>query len=162
METLESLNGFQSAVDLLVEALDEVRGFRTSIVKQVFRFHIACEQIAVVENMLERCDLHRVIVVPWRSPADVAFEVRLSQVREIEDLLFQIFDECSVGFLATHFQSPPDILEEVHMAELHDDTGVDCSRRHADGFVVIADQGKQFVAGVLELREELQQRLVVL
>lgn len=41
------------------------------------------------------------------------------------------------------------------MAELDDDTGVDVTRCHANGFVVIADDAQQFVASVLELHEEL-------
>lgn len=130
--------------------------------KQVFRFHIAREQIRVLEDMIERCNLERIIIVPWCSPTDVTFEIRLSQIRKIKDLLFQIFHECPVGFLTSYLQCFPDAFQEMHMTELDHDIGVDGSCRHANGFVVITDEGLEFVAGVLELCEELQQCLVIL
>lgn len=48
------------------------------------------------------------------------------------------------------------------MTELDDATWVHISGRHADGFVVIADECLQVVAGVLQFREELHESLVVL
>lgn len=162
MKALKPLNCFQSAVELLVVALDEIGSFRTAVVMEIFCLHIACQQIAVVEDVLQCADLQRIVIVSGRSPSDVAFEVRLSEVRQIEDLVFEIFQECSVRFVAAYLQCSADVLQEMHVAKLDDDTGVDSSCRHADGFIVIADESKQFVAGILELYEKLQQRLVVL
>ncbi len=130
--------------------------------KHVFRFHIAREQIGVLEDMIERCDLQGIIVVTWSSPANVSFEVCLSQIRKIKDLLFQIFHKTPVGFVAAYLQRLSYVFKKVHMAKLNDYTGVDSSRSHADGFIVIANECQKFVAGVLELGEELQQCLVVL
>ena len=162
MEALESLNGFQSSVELFVTAFDDVRGLGAAIVKELLRFHVACKQITVVEDVVERGDFHRIIVVPWCSPANVTLKIRLAECRKIEDFLFEVIDKFSVRFVASHFQGFADVLQEVDMAELDDDAGVHLTRCHANGFVVIADDSKEFVTGVLELREELHQRREVL
>lgn len=162
LEALESLNCFQSSVELLVVALNEVCCFRTAIVKKILRFHISCQQIAVVKDMLECSDLQRVVVVSWRSPADVTFQIRLTEVRKIEDLCLKIFKERSVCLFTAYLQGFSDVLEEMHMAKLHNNAGVDSFCRHADGFIVIADEGEQFIAGVLELYEKLEEGLIIL
>lgn len=94
--------------------------------EEIFRTDVAREQITVVEDMLERSDLERIIVVAGRSPADVTFQVRLAEVREIEDLLFDVCEEVPVSLFATDFECSPDVLEEVDVAEL----GSEC---HASG-----------------------------
>ena len=162
METLESLNCFQSSIELFVVALDEVRGFGTAVVMEMLRSHIAGQQIAVVEDVLQCSDLLWIIIVSWCSPADVPLEIRLAKVRQIEDFRFQILHERSVGFITSHLERLSDIFQEVHMAELNNHLRVDCSGCHANRFIVIADESKELVAGVLELREELQKGLVVL
>lgn len=48
------------------------------------------------------------------------------------------------------------------MAQLNDDTGIDSARCHSDGFIIITDERKKFISGILEFCEELQKRLVVL
>ena len=140
LEALESLNGFESSVQLFVVALNEIGRSWAAIVEELFCFDVASEEIGVLEDVFERCDLHRIIVMAWGSPANVTFEICLSQVRKIEDLLFQIFDESSVGFLAAHFQGSSNVLQKMDMTELHDDTGVNCSCRHANGFIVVTDE----------------------
>ena len=162
LKALESLNGFESAVQLFVVALNEIRCFRAAIMKELLRFHITGEQIAVVEDMLKGSDLQWIVVVSRRSPADVPFEICLTEVGKVEDLPFEIFHKCSVGFVASHLERSSDVFEEVHMAELDYNPGVDCFRRHTDGFIVVADESKELIAGVLQFREELEQCLVVL
>ncbi len=162
LKALESLNCFQSAVQLFVATFDEIGGLWTAIVKEIFRTDIAREQIAVVENMLERCDLERIIVVTRCSPANMPFEIVLPQTGKGEDLLFQIFDETPVRFLASHLQGLSNVLQKMDMAELDDDTRIDSNCCHANGFVVVADQCLQVIAGVLQLREVLEHRLIVL
>lgn len=130
--------------------------------KKIFRFHVTSEQIAVVEDVVKRGNLQCIIVVPWCSPANVTLEIRLPKVWKIENLLLQIFHECSVRFIASYFQCFPDVLKEMHMTELDDDGGVDMLRRHANGFVVITNQCQKFVTGVLEFREKLHESLEVL
>ena len=161
-EALEALNGFQSAVQLLVVALDEICGFRAAVVEEILCPDVTGEKIAVVEDVFERVNLERIIVVPWRSPTNVTLEIRLAEVWEIEDLLFQIGEKTSVRLFAADFERSSDVLEEVDVAELDDDIGVDGFGRHADGFVVVADERLKCVSGVLELREILEHRLVVL
>lgn len=48
------------------------------------------------------------------------------------------------------------------MAKLDDHLRIYCSGCHTDRFIVVADQCKKFIAGVFQLREELEQCLVVL
>lgn len=162
LEALESLDGLQSSLQLLIVAFDEIRCSRATVVEEILRFHVACQQIAVVEDVLQRVNLQMIVVVTRRSPADVTLQIRLPEVGKIEDLLFEVREEVPVGCFASDFECPADVLEEMHVAELNDATGVDRSRRHADGFVVVTDKTEKLVAGVLELREVLEARLVVL
>lgn len=129
---------------------------------EILRSDIAREKISVLKDMLQCSDFQWIIIMSRRSPADVPFEVCLTEIWKIEDLRFQILHECPVGFLASDFERLSNVLQKMHVAELDDDMGVDDSRRHADGFIVVADHGQQFVTGVLELCEKLQQRLVIL
>ena len=161
-KALESLDGFQSAVQLLVVAFNEVRRSRAAVVEKLLCCDVPRQQIAVGEDVLERLDLHRIVVVAWGSPTDMTFQVLLPEVREIEDLLFEICEKVPVGLLAADFEGSSDVFQEVDVAELDDDTGVDRSCCQADGFIVVADNAQEFVARILEFREELEQRLVVL
>lgn len=142
MEALESLDCLQSSVELFVVTFNEIRGFRAATVKELFCFDVSGQKIAVLEDMLQRCDLHRVIVVAWCSPANVTLEIRLPEEGKIEDLLFEIVHESPVGLFSADFECPSDILEEMHMAELDDATWVHISGCNADGFVVIADESE--------------------
>lgn len=162
LEALKSLNGFESAVELLVVAFDEVRRSRAAVVKELLRFDVAGQEVAVVKDVVERRDLQHVIVMPWSSPANVALEVRLPEVRKIEDLFLKISEEAPVGLFASHFERSSDVLKEVDMTELDDDTGVRLFRGETNGFVVVADACLQLIAGVLELREVLEHHLEVL
>lgn len=130
--------------------------------KELLCFHVSGQKIAVLKDMLERCNLQSIIVVAWRSPANVTLKVRLTEEGKIKDLLFEISHKSSVRLFAADFEGSSDVLKEMHMTELDDATGVHISSRHADGFIVIADESKQFISGVLELREELHECLVVL
>ncbi len=161
-EALESLDGFESSVQLFVVAFDEIRGSRTAVVEELLCFNVPREEIAVVEDIVERRDLQRVIVVAWSSPTDVTLQIRLPEVRKIEDFFFEICQEASVGLFASHFERSSDVLEEVYVTELNDDAGVDLFRSQTDGFVVVADERLQVVAGIFELREELEHRLEIL
>lgn len=162
LEALKSLNGFQSAVELFIVAFDEVRRSGAAVVKELLRFDVAGQEVAVVKDVVERRDLQRVIVIPWSSPANVALEVRLPEVWKIEDLFLKISEEVPVGLFASHFERSSDVLKEVDMTELDDDTWVHLFRGETDGFVVVADECLQLIAGVLELREVLQHHLEVL
>lgn len=161
MEALESLDGFQSAVELLVAALDNVGRFRTAVMDLLCP-DVSCKQIAVVKNMLERLDFKRIIVVTWRPPADVTFKIVLSQIGKIEDLCFEIIKKRSVGFLASCFERLSNVLQEMNMAELDNDSGIHLSGSQTNGFIVVADQGQKFVTCIFEFYEELKQCLVVL
>lgn len=161
-KALESLNGFEPSVELFVVAFDEIGCSWAAIVKELLRFHVACKKIAVVEDVVERGDLQGIIVVTRRSPADVPFQIFLAEVWKVEDLLFEIRKEASVRFLAADFQSPADVLEEMDVAELDDAARVDLTSCETDGFVVIADERLQVVAGVLEFREVLEHRREIL
>jgi len=162
LEALESLDCFQSSVELFVVAFNEVRGPRTTIMEKLLCCDVTREQIAVVEDVLERCDLQGIIIVARSAPADMAFQIRLAEVRKIEDLFLEIREEVPVGLLASHFERSSDVLEEMDMAELDDCVGVDLFRCHADGFVVVADKSLQVVAGVLQFGEELYEGLIIL
>lgn len=96
------------------------------------------------------------------TPANVTLKVCLTEEGKIEDLLFKIVHESSVGFLAADFERSSDVLKEMHVAELNNAVRVDISGRHADGFVVIADENIKLISGVLQLREELHESLVIL
>ena len=159
---MESLDCFQSSIELFVVALDEIRSFRATAVKELFCFDMSGQQIAVFEDMLKCCNLHRVIVMTRSTPANVTLKVCLTEEWKIEDLLFEIVHESPVGLFAADFERSPDVLEEMHMAELDDAAWVHIFGCHADGFVVIANEGQQFITGVLDLREELDECLVVL
>ena len=162
LETLESLDGFESAVELFVAAFDDVCSLGTATVEELLRFHVAREEIAIVEDVVQCGNFQRIIVVAWCSPTNVPLQVCLAEIRKFEDLFFEIFHKFSVGFLTSHFQGFADVLEEMDVAELDDDSRVHLSCCHADGFIVITDDGKQFVACVLELHEELLHRQKVL
>lgn len=162
MEALESLDSFQSSVELFVVALDEIRGSRTAGMEKLIGFHVRGQQIAVLEDVIQRRNLQLVIVMTRSTPTNVALQIRLTEERKIENLLFKIAHEHSVGLFATYFECSSDVFEEMHMAELDDTTGVHISGCHANGFIVIADENQQFVAGVLELGEKLDQGLVIL
>lgn len=162
LEALESLDGFESAVQLFVVAFDEIRGSWTAVVKELLRFHVAGEEIAVVEDVVERRDFESVVVVARGAPSDVPFQIFLAEIWEIEDLFLEIGQEAPVGLFASHFERSADVLEEVDMTELDDDTGVHLFRGETNGLVVVADECLKVVARVLELREVLEHRLEVL
>lgn len=121
--------------------------------KEMLRPDVAREQVAVLEDMLERCDLEGIIVVAGSSPADVPLQIRLTQVGQIENLLLKILQERPVRFLTAYLERSAEVFEEMNMAELGDDTGIYLLRRHADGCIVVADERLQIVACVFELRE---------
>ena len=156
------MDRFESAIELLVVALDEICGLRAAVVKEGLRFHVTGKQVAVVEDVLECVNLERIIVMARGSPADVAFQIRLAEVWEGEDLLLQIREEAPVRLLAADFEGSTDVLKKMDMAELDDNSGVHRSRRQADGFVIVADKSLQVIAGVFEFGEELHECLVIL
>ncbi len=53
LETLEALDCFQASVELLVAALDDVRCFGTTAMKELLRFYIARKEVAVVEDVVK-------------------------------------------------------------------------------------------------------------
>jgi len=101
-KALESLDGFESAIQLFVAAFNDVCSFRTAVVEEMFRFHISREEIAVVEDVVEGRDLQGIIVMPWSSPTNVTLQIFLSKVRKFEDFFVEIFYETPVGFVASH------------------------------------------------------------
>lgn len=127
-----------------------------------FCMDVGGEKIAVVENVLECCNLHCIIVVPWRSPADVTLQILLPEEGNREDLLFNIRKKTPIRFFASDFQGSSDVLKKMHMAQLGNTTGKDVCSCHANRFIVVAGDAAQHVAGVLQFREELHQPLVVL
>lgn len=56
-ETLESLNCFEPAIQLLVHTFNEIGGSGTIDVQQRFGFHVGCELLATLEDMLHDGDL---------------------------------------------------------------------------------------------------------
>lgn len=103
LKTLESLNGFEPAIELFVVAFDEIRGFGTAIVVKALRFYIPSKKIAVVEDVLQCSDLQWIIVVSGCSPADMPLKVCLSEIWQIENLGLKILHERSVRFVAAYF-----------------------------------------------------------
>ena len=162
MEALEALDGLESSLQLLVVALDEVRGSRAVRAEPIFRAHVAGEEIAVLEDMLEGRNLHRVVLVPWESPADVTFEVLFPKEGMGEDVLLKVCEETPVGFLAPNLEGSSDVLEEVDVTELDDDVRKDVSGCHSDGFVIVAGDGDQRVIRILEFLEVLHPGLKAL
>ena len=71
-ETLESLNGFEPAVELFVHALNQVCGSWTIDVEDGFGFDIGGELLAALEDVIEGGDLHGIIVMPGGSPPDAS------------------------------------------------------------------------------------------
>lgn len=130
--------------------------------EKLFCCHVGSEKITVLEDVLERCDLHRIIIMARSTPTNVTLKVCLTKEGKIEDLFFEIGHESSVGLFAADFKCSSDVLKEMHMAELDDATWVHIFGCHADGFIVIADENLKLIAGVLELREELHECLIVL
>ena len=130
--------------------------------EKMFCFDVRGQQIAVIKNMIERCDLHRIIVVARSAPSDVPFQIRLAEERESKDLLLKIIHESSVGLFASDLEGSSDVFKKVHMAQLNDALWVHIFCCHADGFIVITDEGEQFIARVFEFHEELHECMVVL
>lgn len=123
--------------------------------KELFCFDMSGQKITVFEDMIECCDLQRIIVMTRSTPANVTLKVGLAEKWKIEDLLFKIFHKRPVGLFAANFKSSSDVLEEMHMAELDDASWVHISSRHADRFVVVADENEKLITGVLQFCEEL-------
>ena len=161
LEALEALNGFESSIELFVTAFNDVCGLRTTIMKELLSCDVAREQIAVIEDMFEGGDLESIVVVTRSAPTDMTLQIFLAKVWKIKDLFLQISEETPVGLFASYFERSSDVLQEMDVAELDDDAGVDLRGRETDGFVVIADERLQIVAGVLEFREELEHCLEI-
>ncbi len=161
-EALETLDGFQSSVQLFVHAFNEIRRSRAIDVENGFCCDVGGELLTVLEDVLHRLDLHGIVVVAGGSPADSSFQSFLSEKRNSEDVLLEVSEETPIGFLAAHLQGSADVLEEVHMADLHDATGEDVLRGHADGLVLVAGDTPERIVYVLQLREELHHDLEVL
>ena len=73
-----------------------------------------------------------------------------------------VSEETSVSFLASGLERPPDILQEMHVADLDDAARKDILCRHPNGLVLVASDAAERIVHVLELREELHERLKVL
>ena len=109
----------------------------------------------MIEDVLEHGNLLWVILVSGRSPANMTFEVLFPENRKTEDMLLDVCHEALVRVVTAHLQLPPDVLEEVHMAELWQDIGKDVLCGHSDGLTVITGHGDEWVVHILQLREEL-------
>ena len=70
LETLEALDGLQSAIELFIHALNEIRCSGTINVEERFRFHVGGEFLTALEDVIEGGDLHGIIVMTGRSPPD--------------------------------------------------------------------------------------------
>ena len=162
MEAFEPLNGFESAIELLVHAFNEIGRPWTIDVEECFCSDVGRELLAALEDVLHHRDLLRMIVVPGRTPPDAGFQAILSQVFHLEDVLLKISEETPKGFLAPDFQGSADVLEEVYVADLDDTAWEDILCRHAYGIVLVTGDTTQRVVHVFELREELHHGLEVL
>ena len=116
----------------------------------------------MIEDVPEGRNLHRVIPVPWESPADVALEVLLPEERKGEDVLLEVREETPVGFLAPDLEGSADVLEEMDVTELDDDVREDVSGCHSDGLVIVAGEGNKRVIRIFELLEVLHPSLKAL
>lgn len=158
----KALNGFQSAVELLVHALNEICRSWTIDMEDGFSFHVSGELLAALENVIHGGELHGIIVMPGRSPPNAGLKTILAEEGNVEDVFLHFRKKCSVGFFASGLECATDVLEEVHVADLGDAAWEDVLRSHADGIILIAGNAPQRVVHVLELREELDHCLKVL
>ena len=161
-KALKTLDSLQSAVELFVVAFDEVRRAGAVDVQESPGFDVGGELLAAPENVLHRCNLHGIVLMAGRTPADACLQTFLAQDGDVEDVFLDICKESSVRFLAPRLERPPDVLEEMDVADLGDTAGKDVQGCHADGIVLIAGDAAKHISGVLELREELEHGLEVL
>lgn len=147
---------------MLVVALNHVRRLRTFLVVPAIRADIAREPLTVFGDVLERGDLHGVVLVLLQKFKASLLQFLSAEQRNFENGFFNFPHEGFVGVVAADFECAPDILQEVDMAELQEGFRVHVVRGHTDCFVVVAHDGEAVVARVLQLREELHPRLVAL
>ena len=137
VKTLESLDGLESAVELFVHTLNQVGGSRTIDVEDGLCFDVGGELLAAFEDVVHRGDLHGIVLMTRRAPADPGFQPFSAEEGNTEDVLFEVSEETPVGFLAADLEGSANVLQEVHMADLHDATGEDVLRRLACRFILI-------------------------
>lgn len=162
MEALKALNSFESSVELFVHALNEIRGSRTVDVEDSFGLHVGGELLAAREDVLHGGDFHGIVVVTRRAPANAGLESISSEVFDLEDVFFEVSEETTIGFLAAYPERSPDVLKEVHVADLDNAAGEDILRRHADGIVLVASNTPERISRVLQFCEELHECFKVL
>ena len=93
MKTLEALNCFESSVQLLVHALDQVRRSRAIDVEDCFCLYIGSQLLAALEDVVHRGYLHGIILMAGRAPAYASFQTIFAQVLNLEDVLLDIRKE---------------------------------------------------------------------
>lgn len=123
---------------------------------------ICSQSFCVPKNVVERCDLYRIIVMAWCSPSNMPLQARLSQNRNMKDMFLEVSDEIPEGFVAAHFEFFPDVFEKVNVACLCYYIGEDIFCCLSDGGVVITRDRDQWVIRVLEFDEELHPPLETL
>jgi len=162
VERLKTLNGFESSLELLVVAFDEVRSFGTFGLEPFFCFHIVREFLCMLKDALKDGELQRIIVVSWRSPTNVAFEVLFAEDGYVKDVLLDIMEEAVVVLTTAYAKVPSDVLEEVNMTHLNEDIRKDVLCSHLDRLIVITRDCHKRIIHILELREELYPRFKAL
>lgn len=152
---MEALDGFESSFELAIEAFYDVGSFGTRYFVPVSCVYVGSEILCVCEDMIHRCNLDVVILVLRAAPPNASFESIFTEHRNIENVFLNVFEECYVVFNGAHSKLFPDVLEEVHMADLYDDIGEDILCRLFDCRIIITCHGNKRVIHILEFREEL-------
>lgn len=114
------------------------------------------------ENVIERGNFDRVIVVPRRTPSDVALKTLFPKNGDTKNMFFDIPKEVLIIFVGPDTKILPDVLEKMDMAELGEYIRKNVSGRHADCLVIIAGDGDERVIRILEFCEELHPCFVTL
>lgn len=127
-----------------------------------FGFDVGRELLTAVKDMVHRLDLHSIVLMTRRAPTNSRFHTILSKVFDLEDMLFDVGEETSVGFLAPDFQCSSDVLQEMNMADLNNHSGEHIPCPHGNGVILVTGHAPQRIIHVLEFREELHHGLEVL
>ena len=155
MEGLKALNGFEPSLQLTVVTLNEIRCLGTFCFEPFFCLYVVRKFFCMLEDTLEDSELQRVIVVSWRSPTNVAFEVLFAEDGYVKDVLLDIVEEAVVVLTASYSKVPSDVLEEVNMTHLNEDIRKDVLCSHLDRLIVITRDCHKRIIHILELRKEL-------
>ena len=161
-ERFKALNGLEPPVELFVHTLDEIGGPWTINVQDGLGSDVGRELLTALEDVLHDGDLHGIVLVTGRAPANSGFQSFPSEDGNAEDMLLEISEEIPVGFLAAYPERPANVLEEMDMADLGDDAREDVLCSHTNRIVLVAGNTAQRVVHVLELREELDHCLMAL